>query len=91
MHRPGLRLPRTGPRRGRAARSILTGGTSYATVVFSPDGCTLAVGGFDGTDRLWDVTDPANPRPLAQPLINGTGSAYSVAFSPDRHAGQRRR
>ena len=36
--------------------------------------------------RLWDVTDPAHPRPLGQPLTSGgTASVVSVAFSPDGH------
>ena len=36
----------------------------------------------DGTIRLWDVADPAHPRPLGQPLTGGTAPSYSVAFSP---------
>ena len=52
-------------------------------MAFSPDGRTLASGGVDGTIRLWDVTDPAHPRPLGQPLTGSTGAVVSVAFSPD--------
>ncbi len=37
-------------------------------------------------DRLWDVADPAHPRPLGQPLTSGgTVAVDSVAFSPDGH------
>jgi hypothetical protein len=36
--------------------------------------------------RLWNVTDPARPRPLGQPLATSSGNfVNSVAFSPDGH------
>jgi WD40 repeat protein len=54
-------------------------------VAFGPGGHTLASGGFDGAVRLWDVTDPARPRPLGQPLTGSTAAVYSVAFSPGGH------
>jgi WD40 repeat protein len=44
----------------------------------------LASGSLDGTVRLWDITDPAHPRPLGQPLAGGVGGG-SVAFSPGGH------
>ena len=53
-------------------------------MAFSPDGHTLASGNDDGTVRLWDVADPAHPRPLGQPLTSGA-VVNSVAFSPDGH------
>src|SRR5208282_2614316 len=49
------------------------------------DGRTLASGSDDGTVRLWDVTDPAHPRLLGQPLAVGYGIVDWVAFSPDGH------
>jgi WD40 repeat protein len=54
-------------------------------VEFSRDGHTLASGDFDGTVRLWDVTDPADPRPLGQPLTGSTTPVDLVTFSPDGH------
>jgi WD40 repeat protein/transcriptional regulator with XRE-family HTH domain len=68
--------------------SLATGAGGVNSVAFSPGGHTLASGNNDGTVRLWDAADPADPRPLGQPL---TGSAAvdsavgSVAFSPDGH------
>ena len=44
-----------------------------------------AVGYWDDTIRLWNLTDPAHPSPLGQPLTGHTGTVYSVAFSPDGH------
>ena len=37
---------------------------------------------MNGTVRLWDVADPARPRPLG-PSLTGGGAVHSVAFSPD--------
>ena len=54
-------------------------------MAFSPDGHTLASGDYGGTVRLWDVADPAHPRPLGQPLTGGAAAVDSVAFSPDGH------
>ena len=52
-------------------------------VAFSPDRHTLA--SLDGTVRLWNITDPAHPAPLGQPLTDHTSDVFSVAFSPDGH------
>ena len=54
------------------------------SVAFNPDGRTLASTGYDGTPRLWDVTDPADPHLLRQPSAKG-GLIYSVAFSSHGH------
>ncbi|MBV9142420.1 MAG: WD40 repeat domain-containing protein [Pseudonocardiales bacterium] len=62
----------------------LTGHTdSVTSVVFSPDGRTLATSSRDRTVRLWNVADPAHPTPLGQPLTGFTDTVLSVAFSPD--------
>jgi len=62
----------------------LTGPTdAVVSVVFSPDGRTLASGADDQTVRLWDVRDPAHPLPLGQPLTGHTKWVNSVEFSPD--------
>ena len=52
---------------------------------FSPDGHTLATASADQTVRLWNVSDPAHPRPLGDPLTGHTDEVNAVAFSPDGH------
>ncbi|MGH3811558.1 MAG: WD40 repeat domain-containing protein, partial [Pseudonocardiaceae bacterium] len=62
----------------------LTGHTrSVSSVVFSPDGNTLASASTDGMVRWWDLTDRAHPIPLGAPLTGHTSSVSSVVFSPD--------
>ena len=69
------------PRHDRLVpRATLTGHTNRVTsVVFSPDGKTLASGGWDGTVRCWD----AWAAKLLNCLGGDSGLIYCAAFSPD--------
>ena len=49
------------------------------SAVYSPDGQTIASGGFDQTIRLWDQ----NGNPIGQPFEGHEDAIWSVAFSPD--------
>ncbi|WP_068165837.1 WD40 repeat domain-containing protein [Rhodococcus phenolicus] len=56
-----------------------------ATVVaLSPSGTVLATAPTSGGSvRLWDVADPARPRPLGDPVPLGTRFTWELAFTPD--------
>ena len=56
---------------------------SVYSVVFSPDGRTLASSSADNTVRLWNVADPAGSTPLGQPLTGHTSIVRAVVFSLD--------
>ncbi|MFZ3394013.1 WD40 repeat domain-containing protein [Rhodococcus sp. 7Tela_A2] len=50
----------------------------------SPSGTVLATAPTSGGSvQLWDVRDPADPRPFADPVPLGTRFTSSLAFSPD--------
>jgi WD40 repeat protein len=50
-------------------------------IAFSPDGNTVAIGGYDdGVIRLWDVV---SGKELRQVSWKGRGGEFSVTFSPD--------
>ncbi len=60
--------------------NLIVGHTGWVySVVFSPNGETIASGSFDETIRLWDVQTGVEK----QRLIGHTDGVFSVAFSPD--------
>jgi WD40 repeat protein len=56
---------------------------SVWSVAFAPNGRILATASQDKSVILWDVTDPAEPNHLGQPLMGHTDAVNSVAFAPD--------
>ncbi|OCB62320.1 hypothetical protein A5677_11800 [Mycobacterium malmoense] len=66
-------------------RVIIPTPASVESVALSRSGHLLAAGGDDHTIRLWEMTDPAHPRPLGQPLAGHANVVNTVAFSPDGH------
>ena len=51
-------------------------------MAFNPAGTTLATASWDGTVILWDLSDPAAPTRIGQPLTGHTDAVSSVAFTP---------
>ncbi len=65
----------------RVKLKLKTHERSALSVTYSPDGRTLAVGNYDGTVQLWDMT-ALEPKEKAE-LKGHTAYATGVGFSPD--------
>ena len=71
---------------GTALANPLTGpGGAVGSVVFSPDGHTLAAGSADDKIWLWNIANPQSPIRIGHPVTGPGGAVGSVAFSPDGH------
>jgi RNA polymerase sigma factor (sigma-70 family) len=75
IHRVSIR----GVKRGQLQREFEVPAVDLFSVAFSPDGATLATGGFAGEVGLWDV---ASGDRLAT-LKLGNAPVRSIAFAPD--------
>ncbi|MEU4223083.1 WD40 repeat domain-containing protein [Nonomuraea sp. NPDC026600] len=66
---------------GAPLPDLLRGHTGLVdALAFSPDGATLASGGFDGTIRLWDVRTAT---PKGAPMVGHRDAITALAFTPD--------
>ncbi|MGW0792977.1 NACHT and WD repeat domain-containing protein [Streptomyces sp. NPDC002911] len=62
----------------------LTGYTKdVGSVLFSPDGTTLAAATDENAVQLWDARDPTHPNLTGAPLIGHTNPVTWMAFTPD--------
>ncbi|MFI6567030.1 hypothetical protein [Streptomyces sp. NPDC050534] len=52
-------------------------------VGFASHGQLLVAASADKTVRLFDISDPGNPRPVGEPLTPAQHYVYSAVFSPD--------
>jgi WD40 repeat protein len=72
---------------GRQIGQVITPGPlsgGVTSVAFSPDGTTLAIGGWDaGRDATVLLWNPATNREIGGPLITPAGEVASMAFIPD--------
>jgi RNA polymerase sigma factor (sigma-70 family) len=66
-------------RQDRPVREIEVTAVDLASLAFSPDGGTLATGGFAGVVELWDI---ASGERLATRKL-GSAPVRSIAFAPD--------
>lgn len=57
--------------------------TTINSVAFSPDGRILVAGSKRKTIQRWDVSNPASPTEIGEPLTGFSSWVNSVAFSPD--------
>ncbi|MEH2198225.1 WD40 repeat domain-containing protein, partial [Nostoc sp.] len=64
---------------GKAIKTLTGHSSSVNSVVFSPDGKTLASGSYDKTIKLWDVSTGK----AIKTLTGHSGLVYSVVFNPD--------
>ena len=80
----------TAPGQARLLSQPVAASSNYsiAALAFSPDGQTLAISEHSDTTsstQLWNVADPAHPKPLGSPLSMDGAEAEALAFSTVGH------
>jgi WD40 repeat protein len=83
LWRPGARLVPLGAPQ-TASTSPPGSPNAVEFLAFRADGKILASAEDDGTVGLWDIADPAKPRPL-HVIHDSRTYVFSVAFSPNGH------
>ncbi|MGW2183415.1 WD40 repeat domain-containing protein [Streptomyces sp. NPDC001732] len=82
--RGGVQLWDLSDRTATSPLGVLGGHSNAVTAIaFSGDGRAFATGSSDRTALLWNITDPANPVRLGDPLTGHAEQVFSLAFSPD--------
>ncbi|MFD8492345.1 hypothetical protein [Amycolatopsis sp. NPDC059657] len=83
---PGIRIwSITDPRKPRELTTLTNlehRNNGFYQTDLSADGRTLAAASSDRTVHLWDMTDPAAPKPRP-PITHGAEGAGTVSFSPN--------
>ncbi|MGX1807599.1 WD40 repeat domain-containing protein [Nocardia sp. NPDC055321] len=55
---------------------------STTSLDFSPDGRTMVTSGYDGSVRLWDFSNPADPRLFRSSLVPPDSTGWMLRFHP---------
>ncbi|MFD0145519.1 MULTISPECIES: WD40 repeat domain-containing protein [unclassified Streptomyces] len=77
-----VRVWRTGEGTGPELVGRPLGAQTVMSLDVHPRSALVATAGADSRVRLWDVSRPAAPKAVGDPLLTG-GAGWSVGFSPD--------
>src|SRR5258706_463800 len=70
---------------GKPLQTLSSQSSPIYALAWSPDGCLLAGGCFDGSIHLWEMQGGQAAQPGASRILTGhSGPVWSLAFAPDR-------